>query len=174
MREIPRRMTRGATTVSQTGCVQLSCCDGWADDACDALSSLHFTLRDGPWRLCSCRSFVCCAQATTLSTWLAGVDACMWLCECWHSQGMRQTRHSPHAESAHIHTHAVDEAAAQRARLGGSSSPRSSYYFVKKVLVQDRAESTSTTRTSMRASHRPYGRVHPRMPRTAVLPCSVT
>ena len=130
MREIPRRMTRGATTVSQTGCVQLSCCDGWADDACDALSSLHFTLRDGPWHLCSCRSFVCCAQATTLSTWLAGVAACMWLCECWHSQGMRQTRHSPHAESAHIHTHAVDEAAAQRARLGGSSSPRSSYYFV--------------------------------------------
>ena len=80
------------------------------------LTSLH-TTRDEPWCLLVCRSIVCCAQATALSTWFAGVAACMWSCECRHSPGVRQTCHSPHAESAHIHTHAVDEAAAQRARL---------------------------------------------------------
>ena len=114
------------------GLAAFNCFLRWLGACClrrALFTSLH-TLRDGPWRSCIGRSCVCCAQATALAAWTAGAAAYAWLCECRHSPGMRQTCHSPHAESAHIHTHAVDEAAAQRARLGGSSSPRSSYYFV--------------------------------------------
>ena len=84
-----------------------------------ATRSLHFTPHLERWAValvhwpivcllragdCACRVDCRCCTAYA------------WLCECRHSPGMRQPCHSPHAESAHIHTHAVDEAAAQRAR----------------------------------------------------------